>query len=47
MTSQYLLLLMTALKISLAIILSTSGINSGLFKGTAWLFRGIVFRLVK
>ena len=47
MTSQLLIVLMSALGINLAVNPVTSGINPGLFKGTAWLFRGIVFRILK
>jgi hypothetical protein len=47
MTSQLLIILMSALGIGLAITPATSGINPGLFKGAAWLFRGIVFRVLK
>ena len=45
MTGQLLIVLMSALGIGLALTPATSGINPGLFKGGAWLFRGIVFRL--
>jgi len=44
---QFLILLMPGLGIGLALNTTTSGINSGLLKGTTWLFRGIVFRLLK
>ena len=47
MTSQLLIVLMSALGIGLAVTPATSGINPGLFKGTAWLFRGIVLRVLK
>ena len=47
MTSQLLIVLMTVLGIGLAVTPATSGINPGLFKGATWLFRGIVFRLLK
>lgn len=47
MTSQLLIVLMSALGIGLAVNPATSWINPGLFKGAAWLFRGIVFRLLK
>ena len=47
MTGQLLILLMSALGIGLAINPTTSSINPGLFKGAAWLFRGIVFKLLK
>ena len=46
MTSQLLILLMSALGIGLAVTPATSGINPGLFKGAAWLFRGIIFRVL-
>ena len=38
---------MSALGIGLAVNPATSGINTGLFKATTWLFRGIIFRLLK
>jgi hypothetical protein len=47
MTDQLLIVLMSALKIGLAVNSATSGINPGLFKGATWLFRRIVFRLLK
>lgn len=47
MTNQLLIILMSALGIGLAVTPATSGINPGLFKAAAWLFRGIVFRLLK
>ena len=47
MTSQLLIVLMSALGIGLAVNPVTSAINPGLVKGAAWLFRGIVFRLLK
>ncbi len=47
MTGQLLILLMSAVGIGLGINPVTSKINPGLFKGATWLFRGIVFRLVK
>jgi hypothetical protein len=47
MTGQILIVLMSALGIGLAVTPATSGINPGLFKGATWLFRGIVFRLLK
>ena len=47
MTGQLLIVLMSALGIGLAVNPATSGINSGLFKSATWLFRGIVFRLLK
>lgn len=47
MTSQLLILLMSALGIGLAVTPATSGINPGLFKGATWLFRGIIFRILK
>ena len=47
MTSQLLIVLMSALGIGLAAIPGTSDISPGLFKGATWLFRGIVFRLLK
>ena len=47
MTVQVLMLLMSALGIGLAVNPATSGINPGLFKSATWLFRGIVFRLLK
>ena len=47
MTDQLLIVLMSALGIGLAVNPITSGINPGLFKGATWLFRGIVFRLLK
>ena len=47
MTSQLLILLMSALGIGLAVNPATSGINPGLFKGATWLFRGIIFRILK
>jgi len=47
MTSQLLIVLMSALGIGLGLTPATSGINPGLFKGVAWLFRGIVFRVLK
>jgi hypothetical protein len=47
MTGQLLIVVMAALGIGLAVNPATSGINPGLFKGATWLFRGIVFRLLK
>lgn len=47
MTSQLLIVLMSALGIGLAVAPATSGINPGLFKGAAWLLREIVFRVSK
>ena len=47
MTGQLLIVLMSALGIGLAVNPATSGINTGLFKATTWLFRGIIFRLLK
>jgi hypothetical protein len=47
MTGQLLIVLMSALGIGLAVTPATSAINPGLFKGATWLFRGIVFRLLK
>lgn len=47
MTNQLLILVMSALGIGLAITPATSGINPGLVKGAAWLFRGIVFQYLK
>ena len=38
---------MSALGIGLAVNPTKSGINHGLFKGARWLFREIVFRLLK
>ncbi len=45
MTSQLLIVLTSALRIGLAVTPTTIGINPGLFKGAAWLFRGIIFRV--
>lgn len=47
MTSQLLIVLMSALGIGLAVTPATSGINPGLFKGAAWLFGTIVFPVLK
>lgn len=47
MIGQLLILLMSSLGIGLAVTPGTSGINPGLFKGETWLFRGIVFRILK
>ena len=47
MKGQLLIVLMSALGIGLAVNPATSEINPGLFKGVAWLFRGIVFRVLK
>lgn len=47
MTGQLLIILISALKIGLAVNPSTREINSGLFKDATWLFRGIIFRLLK
>lgn len=47
MTNPLLIVLMSALKIGLAVTSATSWINPGLLKGGAWLFRGIVFRFLK
>lgn len=47
MQGQLLILLMSVLGVSLAVIPATSRINPGLFKGAAWLFRGIISGLVK
>jgi hypothetical protein len=46
-TKQLLIVLMSALGIGLTLSPATGGINSGLFKGSAWLFSGIVSRLFK
>ena len=43
MTNQLLIVLMSALRIGLAVNPTTSEINPGLFKGATWLFSGIVF----
>jgi hypothetical protein len=45
MTSQLLIVLMSALGIGLTVTPAISSINPGLLKGAAWLFRGIVSRL--
>jgi hypothetical protein len=47
MTSQLLIILMAALRISLGINPAINKINPGLFKGAIWLFRGIISRLLK
>jgi len=47
MTKQLLIVLMSALGISLTLIPSTSGINPGLFKGFTWFLSGILSRLLK
>lgn len=47
MRNQLLIVLMSALGISLAVTPATSEINPGLFKGAAWLFRGIIFQYFK
>jgi len=47
MTDQLLIILISTLKIGLAVNPTTSGINPGLFKGATWLFHGIVFQLLK
>jgi hypothetical protein len=47
MTGQLLIVVMSALGISLALVPATNGINPGLFKSAEWLFCGIVFRLLK
>ena len=47
MPGQLLIVLMSALGIGLAVTPVTSGINPGLLKGTGWLIRGIIFRLLK
>jgi hypothetical protein len=47
MTSQLLKMLMLFLEIGLAVTSAKNEINPGLFKGAAWLFRGIIFRLLK
>jgi hypothetical protein len=47
MSERLLIILMSALGIGLAINPYTSGINPGLLKGTAWLFAGIVSKLIK
>ena len=38
---------MSTLEIGLALNPATSPINAGLFKGATWLFREVVFRLLK
>ena len=47
MNDRILILLMSTLGIGLAINPYTSKINPGLFKGGAWLFSGIISRLLK
>ena len=47
MTNQLLIVLLSVLGIGLAVTPAISKINPSLFKGAAWSFRGIVFRLLK
>ena len=47
MTSQLLIVLMSALGTGLALNPATNKINPGLLKVATWLFRGIIFRLLK
>jgi len=47
MTSQLLIFFMSALGIGRAVTPATSGMNPGLLKGAAWLFRGIIVQYLK
>lgn len=47
MNNRILILVMLALGVSLGINPYTSKINTGLFKGTTWLFSGIMSKLLK
>ena len=47
MKDQSLIVLMSILGICLGLTPATSGINPGLVKGAAWLFRGIIYQLSK
>lgn len=47
MEQELLLLFMSALGIGLGLNPITNKINSGLFKGSTWLVRGIIIRLIK
>ena len=47
MNERILIIVMSALGIGLAINPYTDSINPRLFKGTAWLFSGIISKLLK